>query len=232
MSTNKETNTNDDSHSIDMLGYMPCESGYYWIYFDGMKHPCLGYLHADDMDAGSRRVRFITGQEMRDGDLFLRGSKWIEIQKPKDRHGFYKESQTEAGYVLAPRSLLENLLDNTREYRAQNSWWRDEKRSDYQMEYNQLSDEIEKTEMILSKEPVDGGLVVRLRPMDEAPRDGTPIIVKATTQFGDYYYLCKWGKPYSTLEMEAWIYAEGYELSYITEDKAHGWMPEPKDAKL
>lgn len=68
--------------SIDLLGDMPCESGYYWIFFEGMKYPDLGYLYAYDMDAGSRRVRFITGREIRDGDLFLKGSKWIEVQQP------------------------------------------------------------------------------------------------------------------------------------------------------
>lgn len=68
--------------SIDMCGDMPCDSGYYWIFFKGMKYPDLGYLYADDMDAGSRQVRFITGREIRDGDPLLRESKWIEVQKP------------------------------------------------------------------------------------------------------------------------------------------------------
>lgn len=68
--------------SSDMLGNMPVESGYYWIFFDGMKYADLGYLYADDMDAGSRRARFITGREIRDGDPFLKGSVWIQIPQP------------------------------------------------------------------------------------------------------------------------------------------------------
>ena len=52
--------------------------------------------------------------------------------------------------LLVPRRLLESLLDNTREYRAQNSWWRDEKRRNYQSDYQQLCDEIKEAEDILS----------------------------------------------------------------------------------
>lgn len=74
--------------------------------------------------------------------------------------------------------------------------------------------------------------VVRLRPMDEAPRDGTPIIVKTVKRSGNKYRLCKWRKPYSTLtNAGAWNYVEDDESNHITERNAYGWMPEPKDTK-
>ena len=79
--TNTEAPTQALSQSA-LLGNMPCESGYYWIKFDGMNYWDLGYLYADDMDAGSRRVRFITGREIRDGDPFLKGSIWMPIPQP------------------------------------------------------------------------------------------------------------------------------------------------------
>ena len=75
-------------------------------------------------------------------------------------------------------------------------------------------------------------VVMRLRPMDEAPRDGTPIIVKERNEDGNWYRLCRWVKPYSThSQCGAWKHlCDGNAVSCITEQRALGWMPEPRDA--
>ena len=75
-------------------------------------------------------------------------------------------------------------------------------------------------------------VVMRLIPMDEAPRDGTQIIVNTKcADEGNKYYLCKWIKPYSTQSnCGAWNYIEGGYSMHIKEYKALGWMPEPKHA--
>lgn len=75
-------------------------------------------------------------------------------------------------------------------------------------------------------------LVMRLLPMDEAPRDGTKIIVKTRhINEGNKYYLCTWRKPYSTLSnCGAWNYVEGDFSMHIPERNAYGWMHEPDDA--
>lgn len=54
-----------------------------------------------------------------------------------------------------PRRLLENLLDNTRQLRAENHWWKDEPRMDYKANYYQLCDEIKQAEEILSQNDKD-----------------------------------------------------------------------------
>jgi len=73
---------------------------------------------------------------------------------------------------------------------------------------------------------------MRLLPMDEAPRDGTPVIVKTIhADEGNKYCLCRWRKPYSTLtNCGAWSYLEGGSSLHITERDAHGWMLEPSSA--
>ncbi|MGQ7247568.1 hypothetical protein ACUN9Y_09535 [Halomonas sp. V046] len=75
-------------------------------------------------------------------------------------------------------------------------------------------------------------LEMRLRPMDEAPRDGTKIIVKERNQDGNWYRLCWWKKPYSTnSNCGAWQHlCDGDAVSQITEQRALGWMPEPRSA--
>ena len=72
---------------------------------------------------------------------------------------------------------------------------------------------------------------MRLRPMDEAPRDGTKIIVKEVNEDGAWYRLCKWVKPYSTTSAcGAWVHlCDGNSVSQITERQAIGWMSEPRN---
>lgn len=72
---------------------------------------------------------------------------------------------------------------------------------------------------------------IRLRPMDEAPRDGTRIIVKERNEDGNWYRVCCWVKPYSTQSnCGAWSHlCDGNAASVITEQRAIGWMPEPQN---
>ncbi len=52
-------------------------------------------------------------------------------------------------------------------------------------------------------------LVMRLRPMDEAPRDGTKTIIKHRAE-GNRYSLRWWMRPYSTItNCGAWEYFPG-----------------------
>lgn len=79
-----------------------------------------------------------------------------EIEKdlipPSDsRNPGASDLNASAGSVVVPRRLLENLLDNTRQLRAENHWWKDEPRMDYQSNYAQLCDEIKQGEAILSQ---------------------------------------------------------------------------------
>jgi len=55
------------------------------------------------------------------------------------------------GSVKVPRRLLENLIDNTRQLRAENHWWKDEPRMDYRANYAQLCAEINMGDEILSQ---------------------------------------------------------------------------------
>ena len=72
----------------------------------------------------------------------------------------------------------------------------------------------------------------QLRPMDEAPGDGTKIIVKERDEDGNWYRLCWWVKPYSVnSNCGAWQHlCDGDAVSQITEQRALGWMPEPRSA--
>ena len=73
---------------------------------------------------------------------------------------------------------------------------------------------------------------LRLIPMDEAPKDGTNIIVKTVhPDEGNKYRLCKWVKPYSNLTAcGAWQYIENNTVLHITDRNAYGWLPQPKSA--
>ncbi|NRA47702.1 MAG: hypothetical protein HRU12_01090 [Phaeodactylibacter sp.] len=71
----------EDIEYSDLLGNMPCESGYYWLYITDWINEVV-YLWADDMDAGSRYCRFFNGMEIREGDGRLKESKWVYIQNP------------------------------------------------------------------------------------------------------------------------------------------------------
>lgn len=54
-------------------------------------------------------------------------------------------------YILIPRELLDNALDELYELRGQISWWADEPRCNYKKRYNLLSDTIIKIETILKE---------------------------------------------------------------------------------
>jgi len=73
---------------------------------------------------------------------------------------------------------------------------------------------------------------IRLIPMDEAPRDGSSIIVKQREDGVNRYRLCKWVKPYRIYSnCGAWEYLGDCDcIGHITEQQALGWMHEPESA--
>ena len=53
--------------------------------------------------------------------------------------------------VSVQKELLDEILDDLSELRGERSWWKDEPRRNYQKEYNELSERIEKLRKILSR---------------------------------------------------------------------------------